>query len=644
MEGLAGPYTSEDYLIDQPFGVNSQWIYPSRAYLTTVPASNFLQGIGINFNLNGENADVVAQMLATHGFKRMRIEIGWGDLDYETESNILSQPGLIAALRAARKWKLRPLIVLDADEANPCPNLAMVHTVTADAPQGASSVELDSTGDLLVGYSGISNLTSYTMNQVLVTDIEGNTVTLSQPLPIELSAGQTIAMNTFTYKPFTVPDDPNYNAAEQAATQEGWNNYVWTIGSIVSAYLGKEPGASDMGFDLEVWNELSFGSQFLFLPLYYGRPLLPDSLEGVGGPIMSGTVNTLVDYPGQFAGVVLEDGFANENPFAASSLELPRVGALGKHPYPVIATYPADQQIGVDMLNALLQYDEYTFIPSYSGYMPEYSGTTIQSESIIRDLSPITTIIYGASHGENARVINGQVLPCSVFITEIGIIPAGVGVLDSPTSLLMKAKADSRMLVFFLNKGAGLVDLFAACGGGDWDYQVLSEEFQDYALTHSTYPDDASPYVSPALHIINEIAAQMEKGVDNSLKKSDTRKLEVNAISDSHNNYQFAGDGTPAHPPAYDREAFAFLPYQANPHRFVIPYYVMTRNIAQPLTPESFQIDFSGIRADGAKVRVYDPLNDVSVPVTVDSRAGDELVLTLQATDYPYLLIIDENS
>jgi len=102
------------------------------------------------------------------------------------------------------------------------------------------------------------------------------------------------------------------------------------------------------------------------------------------------------------------------------------------------------------------------------------------------------------------------------------------------------------------------------------------------------------------------------------------------------------GTGPPAHPPAYDREAFAFLPYQVNAHRFVIPYYVMTRNIAQPLTPESFEIDFTGIHADRAKVRVYDPLNDVWVPVTVDSAAEDELILTVTAADYPYLLTIDE--
>jgi len=643
MQGLAGAYTSKKYLLDQPFGVNSQWIYPSRAYLTTVPASHFLQGIGVNFNPSGENIDLVAQMLATHGFKRMRVEVDWGDLDYQTESSVPSQPTLIAMLQAAQKWGLRPLIVLNANQGNPCPHLSMVHTVTANAPQGATSVQLDGTSDLIVGYSGISNLTSYTMNQVIVTGISGNTVTLSQPLPVQLSAGQVIVMNTFKYVPFTVPDDPHYNAAQQQATMAGWLRYVLAISNIVSQYLGTKPGASDMGFDLELWNELTFGSQFLILPLYYGQPPLPDSLT-VGNALMTNTANLLTANAGQFGGVVLEDGFANENPFAAASLEPPRFGALGKHPYPVSATYPAGQEKVEAMLNALLGLEEYSFIPSYTGYMPEYYGTGIQTETIIRDLAPITTSVYGALHGQNARVVDGQVLPCTVFITEIGIIPAAVGVMDTPTSQLMKAKGDSRMLVFFLNKGAGLVDLFAACGGGDWDYQVLSLLFEQYALTNSTYPADDTPYVSPALHVISEIVSQMENGLDTSLTQSKTRKLEVKSIRDSHNHYQFAGDGTPAHPPGYDREAFAFLPYQVNAHRFVIPYYVMTRNIAQPLTPESFKIKFTGVHAKGATVSVYDPLNDVSVPVVVDSAVGDEFTLSVTAADYPYLLIIDEAS
>ena len=45
---------------------------------------------------------------------------------------------------------------------------------------------------------------------------------------------------------------------------------------------------------------------------------------------------------------------------------------------------------------------------------------------------------------------------------------------------------------------------------------------------------------------------------------------------------QFAGNGAddPAHPPLYDREVFAFLPYQTSDSSFAVFYYVVTRNAA----------------------------------------------------------------
>jgi hypothetical protein len=75
---------------------------------------------------------------------------------------------------------------------------------------------------------------------------------------------------------------------------------------------------------------------------------------------------------------------------------------------------------------------------------------------------------------------------------------------------------------------------------------------------------------------------------------------------------------------------------------FVIPFYVMTRNIAQPLTPEAFTVDVSGINGVGATFTVCDPLNDKKVPLTVNSTAASEVNLTLTAADYPYMLIIQE--
>jgi hypothetical protein len=685
---LAGSYTDQNFLVDQPFGVVSHWIYPSRAYLTTVPASQFINGVGVNFTFGMQNnAGVEAEMLAKYGFKHVRIEIDWGELDYDKESSISSQ-SIINRLTAAKNHGLRPLIVLNANQGNPCPFRSEVHTVNVDALKGATTVQIkpgEDISQLKVGYSGISLWQYiYTMNYALVTaiDTSTNTITLSQPLPITLTAGTSLDVNTFKYRPFDSPNDPYYNAVEQQQTLTGWNNYVVQIAKRVSHYLGTTPGSADMGFDMELWNELTFGSQYLVLPVYYGQYPPPSgySLGDVIQNVLNTTISAFSANPAQFGGVVLEDGFANEDPYHAASSEPAQVGALGKHPYPDITAYPAGQTDAAAMLNALYFLGEYPqdydvpnnpptppyfpFVPTYTEYMPEYYGTTLQTETIIRDLTPITTSLYGVLHGENSRTdSNGNVIPCTVFISEIGFAPNQLQlnppVLDQSTALLIKAKGDARALAFYLNEGASQVDLYADFGGQpnpypDTDFGVLSDNFYTYvANLQSTptpnapvpYPSPDATYLTPALTLIANMVEKMEYHLDPLINNSNTRTLTVNSISDNHNNYQFQGDGTPAHPPGYDREAFQFLPYQVNVHRFVIPFYVMTRDIAHhPLTPEAFTIDLSGINAVGATFTVYDPLNNSNVSLTVNSRKTNEVNLTLTAADYPYLLIVQETA
>ena len=132
----------------------------------------------------------------------------------------------------------------------------------------------------------------------------------------------------------------------------------------------------------------------------------------------------------------------------------------------------------------------------------------------------------------------------------------------------------------------------------------------------------------------------MKQNLDPTLTRA--RQLQLDSIGDTHNHMQFAGDGTAAHPNLYNRDVFAFLPYQVNSHRFVIPYYVMTRDVTKDLSPEKFTIQISKLKAQGATVTVYDPMHDRTVPVKIDSRGRDFLNLTLPTTDYPYLLTIQE--
>ena len=43
-------------------------------------------------------------------------------------------------------------------------------------------------------------------------------------------------------------------------------------------------------------------------------------------------------------------------------------------------------------------------------------------------------------------------------------------------------------------------------------------------------------------------------------------------------------------------------------------------------------------------VHLYDPLNEREMSIPVDSRSGDTVTVTLDAVDYPYLLVLDEGA
>ena len=271
-------------------------------------------------------------------------------------------------------------------------------------------------------------------------------------------------------------------------------------------------------------------------------------------------------------------------------------------------SYPAnEQQRSPGELNALFEEESPpTFLPTYNVYFPEYSGTAIQTEHIIRDLSPITTDIYGYLHGRKARLWN----PCYVWMSEIGFDPSQLSISDSHTALALKAKTTARTFCFYLHKGCKKVTLHAT-SGGDTGLGIVQDNFLTYCNGNTVYPASDNVYVSPALTVTQRIVNQMRQGAGTGWT---ARQLSVVSVTDTHNHYQFQGDGTAKHPNLYDREVLAILPFQSNQNRFVIPYYVMTRNLLPALSPEAFDITLRGINTATVRIQCYDPIEDAYHP------------------------------
>jgi hypothetical protein len=632
----AGAYIDERQLSSLSFGTHSHWAQPWRAYQETLPARRFLDAQGVVMDLSAANSpDLIVTMLARHGIRNARIEIGWGFVNYGDESKLDHAGPLKALLVACQAHGVRPLILLNGNSGVPCPTDFCTRALKCVAKKGDRRVELADAAGLRVGYSGLANLSDYRASEALITNIDGNVLTLSKPLPKDLgAAGATVLVTTLRYRPFSAPATEDYRH-----TVAGWRRYVGTVADFVAGVLGSNRG-NDRGFDLEIWNELTFGSSFLSINNYYEPKLLNYKEEEIWEGLVRETADLADRHPDQFRGVTLVDGFHNTIPWPSSSREPARIGALSSHPYPPRKVYPRDEPAG-PALSALLVEDSSSFRPAYSALFPEYSATALQTETIVRDMGPISTSIYGVAHGCNARVINGKVAPCWLWLTEIGLHPREHGVADRLAALRVKAKATSRNACFFPAKGAERIYHFSALGG-DAGYALVSDRFAEYAKTGKPYPPDEAPYVSPALRALGNIVARLKAGVDPALAA--TRPLVLESIADTHNHSQFLGDGSRQRPDLHDRDVFVFLPFQVNRNRFVIPYYVMTRDITNDLPPEEFTVKITGIDGRRAIVASYDPIADRDVPLNVESATADSLILRLLAADYPFLLIVQEQA
>lgn len=748
------------FLTKFPFGAISFWIQPWRAYFDTWPNSTLLNSLGINFNVTEAQAEPVAQLLQESGFKLARREIPWGALSFEDPTKFRNVEKIDAILGALRNHGLRPLILLNANSGEPTPAKLVTLRTTAAAFPGAMTVRLDSASAALVvpGKTGFNGLTWGSGPDVLITSVSPEGVaTLSRPLRSALPAGDHPGM-TLRYAPFENPKLPNGepNPVFQE-TMAGWLSYVATVNAEASKVLGAG------NYDLEVWNELTFGSQFLNWEHYYQPPEartaeaeaeaqktieaqdlagapedaeahesaeVRSNAEAIDGsealvtpeeggeegseaseapatphaarPAVAGAgeegeeppveepaktiinpkVTSAVTHAvlketvawvrnpehGVSPATGISDGFASQTPFPSGALAPLGMTALSKHLYNGAKHFPAEYHEGhLRPLNALGVRDTENmkgfkplFIPTFQSIFPEYFLSAIPTETLVRDIAPITTQIYKLKHGREVGPPGGP--PVQKWQTEYnlpmgkgtvmqadGVTPAGVTMTPADRSHFM-AKALIRSLVANVNKGLTREYFFAAAPGV---LSLISKTFYEELEAHpETYPGRQQG--GETMSGFHELMAQMQgPGPEGA-----ARQLKLDSIAQEGNHAQFAGDGTAAHPTLYDRSVLAVLPFQTSPKRFVIPVYVMTRDMMTLYEPgkpegdvtrfdlpsENFTIKLSNLPSgEPPHVSAYDPLRKESTPARLVSQEGESAEFEISATDYPRLLTLEYN-
>jgi hypothetical protein len=647
---LQRPYRTANQTALQ-FGLRSHWAQPWRGWLETLPATRLLDAVGINFNVNADEADATARLLGTSGFRRARVEIGWSSLSYEDPRRFTNFPDIQRKLVALRDNGLRPLILLNANQGVPCPTRFFDARITAPARTGDREVHLDpaTAAAVVPGRTGLNALDgSYKAADVLFTSVaRDGLATLSKPLSRDLAPGSYHAA-TLRYAPFGPPVLPNGSpnpAFEE--TLRGWLDYVDVVTHTVQQIVG------DNDFDVEIWNELSFGSDFLSGDTYYDPPR-EQATGKVDAALLARTVAWLRDSAHGLNGIGIGDGFASERPWDSAANTPPGLTAIDKHPYTRMVRFPSNAQFnGLTPLNALGRRDGVErgrgqwadrFLPRYDAFFPEYWLSGIQTETMARDLSPITTDVYGTPHGRASGPGGSQ-----VWITEFNMSPreADPG-LTPEAAERIQTKLALRTLVAYANKGVTAIDFFAA---KDPVLGLVSQRFYDAVEAGSGAYPGPDPAGSTPQGIRRLVA-----GFSGARPISRPRRLSLRTIQDFEGRIQFQGDGTRAHPPLYDRDVLGFFPFQVSASRFVVPIYVMTRNVAQLYRPadstedpgrydmpaERFRLTVGGLRARTARVSATDPLTGTAVPVRVSSRRGKRLVIDFPATDSPRLLTIDD--
>lgn len=667
--GVLGDPIDSKYLTELPFGTRSFWIQPWRSYLDTWPASRLLDAVGINFNVTTAEASSTAQLLQSSGFELARIEISWNRLSYSNPSQFVEEAGLRQQLVALREHGLRPLILLNANSGGPAPAQPMTLTTTAAAAAGSRAVMLDqaSAAAVVPERTGFANLSFGGNPDVLVTAVDADgRATLSRPLAAELPAGPHPG-STLRFGPFGPPKlaDGSTNPEFQQ-TLDGWLEYVGTVNRLAAEVLGAG------NYDFEVWNELSFASEFLDESNYYS----PDRVPGSGSvtqELLEATVEYLRDPAhGVSPEVGITDGFAGQTPFAAAGSVPVGTTALSKHLYQGPLYFPRNATIsGVKPLDALGRSDAtgksspYTpkFTPNFGSAFPEYFLTAIQTESLVRDLSPNTNTIYGVPHGRSVGPAGGT--PAEVWMTEYNLntrtllpLPTGnqdryIGGITEAQEERIQAEIVLRSLVAMVNKGLGREYFYAAAHNPGYD--LISESFMNaVAADPGVYPAGQSggDTMVALPRMLARFAGPGPSGA--------ARQLSLLSIAQAGDQAVWSGDGTAAHPDLYDRELLAVLPFQSAPSHFVIPVYVMTPNLTtvwDPSVPadsptrfdlpdQRFRITLGNLpeMINAPQVTAYDPLRDESTPARLVSRAGSRAVFEIAATNYPRLLSIDYSS
>jgi hypothetical protein len=573
---------------------------PWRGYLEATPALTYLNGLGIVWNLAvpGRSNDQVAGELEWAGFRRVRYEIPWNTVRWDEEGLTARDAArVVSTLQAFRAHELRPDILLNAHHGAPGPMHIATWRTRRAIPAG--SRELSVEGALLgiePGWSAILSLGDSGHAGPLITHVSSDgTLTLSKPTTRDVPAGTMLQIARLKYLPLFPVGTEQFER-----TAAGWLRYVDCVIRLALENYGPD-------FDLEIWNELTFGSDFLDINHYYVPAVAgpgPDFLHP-GGTAWELARRTVAEARKLDAAVRIIWGFSNTSFFHTAVPDLPPgVDAQSYHPY---GTGP---RCYAQLVAGRERYNVGGFVPDGCAVMPEgWAQTFQQTETLMRGLNPTARAAHprGVARFEH-------------FMTEHGVDPRDSGIADPRLAARAREKYLLRAPLFWLNKGVS----------GLYTYALYDPEPLALGLLQ------ADGGISPAMQALHRTVARFaDAGPIERPRKVDASVTRVAGPAAFYRN-------DPLGRQVQQQQMAVVLPFQASERRFIVGLYVMTEDFPADLAPQEYRVTIEGVSGRGARLEYYDPLSDSTQPVHRVATRGDQLSAVLALTDTPRLLEITE--
>ncbi len=634
------------------FGILSYFNLPWRGYMDTWPAARWLNFPGVGWTGDAKYHEAQAQLMSECGVRFVRIEVGWGSLNWDDELSPDLKARLAKQLALCKQYGLRPSILLNAHHGVPCPLRGFETQLLADAEKGARQIQIAPQTKVREGYSGLVNQGDYKAAFPLITKFENGIATLSAPLPKDLKAGK-LPLQELKYQPLqgaklkdgTRPEGHPVSASQE--TLEGWLKYIKAVGTFVRDQLSdggvnRQSGhplgrinnrqSNDSGFDIEVWNELTFGSDYLDINKYYEpkrdlEPLLyrktrawspqmrPDAkleFEQRGFEVLLPlTIDFFNDPKNNFKNVAVISGFSNQWPWGSGATMWDGQGGLSKHYYTGSNLREVSPQTPLGKkdsatVNALDEMDGQkdpknpewhgiiagtNFIPNVTLSLPEWMFGAFQTETVQRDLFPDSRLAKGIGSVPSGRYTNnGDWKTPRYWQTEVNydrsafierVKKESGAKNDDPRLIKLNDWTNSKFMLrqylFQCHKGFERIFLFSTAFD-DFSIGLLPQAFYKALDANNYQLNEAVRQTVPQGWWATKWVTDLMK---TSASLDATRPLRVDELVEYTPRLVFKGDGTAAHPSKYHRDYFAFLPFQLSPQKYAVAFYVATPNATQ---------------------------------------------------------------